>query len=82
MGAINVSKVRAAIEAAKKEVSVLYKETVVAGEKDPTILNGLQSVGKVNIALDKALDRLDIAVEKTTPKPKEEKKDKKTDGKK
>ena len=73
---INTSKVRSAIDAAKKEVSALYKDVVARGESDPAILAGLQSIGKVNLALDKAVEKLNAAVEKTTPKAKEPKAEK------
>ena len=69
----DIAKPKSAIAAAAKEISLVYKATVAAGEGDPSQLNGLQSLGKANLALTKATERLEQAVEKTTPKPKEEK---------
>ena len=65
---MDVTKVKAAISNVKAEVSSLYKAVVAAGEKDPTQLSGLQSLGKANLLLDKVVGRIDQAVERTTPK--------------
>ena len=72
--AVNVDKAKNAINSAKTAINEVMTQTVAAGQKDPTQFNALQHLGRANIALDKALERLDEAVDKTTTKVKEEKK--------
>jgi hypothetical protein len=73
---MNVTKVLALLDSAVKEIEVVYDGAIAAGKKDPIQLNGLQSLGKANQAIEKAKDRLAAAIDKTTPKVKEAKAEK------
>lgn len=71
---MDISKVRAAIKTATDAVQVLITQTATNAVKVPGDIKGLPSLVKAGEALAKADERLDEAVEKTTPKVKEEKK--------
>jgi hypothetical protein len=71
---VDVSKVKTAIEGARAEVKKLVDTTVEAGKKDPRLFNALRSLGNTDLALEKALSRLDVAVKRTAPRQKKSKK--------
>ena len=75
---MDITKVKAAVNIVKAEVSALYKAAVVAGEKDPCQLGGLQPLGKANLLLDKVVERVEQAAERSVAKVKEAKSDAKT----
>lgn len=70
---MDVTKVKAAIAAAQTEVNKAISEAVKAAEKTPIEVNGIAPLVKVNTLLERAVERANLAVEKTTPKAKEKK---------
>lgn len=80
---MNISKIVAALNTASSEIETLYNATLKQGLNEPHLVGAAQTLGKANVLLNKAKAKLDAAVEKATPKEKEDKKDaKKTDAKK
>lgn len=73
--ALNVAAIRTALTNAKTEVQNAVTAAVTAAQKNPILLKGLSDLVKVNGDVDKALARLDSAIERTTPKAKEEEAD-------
>lgn len=78
---MNVDKVKAAIEAAKKATQELINSTAVNASKEPHAVKGIGKLVEVGEKLEQASAKLDDAVEKATPKVKEEKEGKKGDKK-
>lgn len=74
MDAVHVTKLKTAISALKTAVQEAVSAGVKAAEKNPIEINGIGPLVKINGLVDKATSRVDEAVERTTPKPKEEKK--------
>lgn len=72
---MDISKVRAQIKLAQDAVQLAITTVATNAVKAPGDIKGLPSLVKAGEALAKADERLDEAVEKTTPKPKEDKKD-------
>lgn len=87
---MDVTKIKTMVDNAHKVVGAIRTEiqaattaAIKAGEKNPLEFNGLQALGAANLELDNVTDRLgrvsekiEKAVEKTTPKVKKEKEDK------
>lgn len=74
---MDVTKLKAAIAAAQTETQAAVQQAAKLAEKTPIEVNAIAGLVKVNKALAKAQEAAAAAQEKSTPKPKEEKDDKK-----
>jgi len=70
---MDVTKVRSAIAALKSAVQEAVTSSVKAAEKNPIEINGVGALVKINLLADKASERVEEAIERTTPKVKKEK---------
>jgi len=73
---MDVMKVKAAIATAQNEVQFAVSAAAKAAEKNPIEVNAIAPLVKAAALLSKAQERIALAVEKATPKPKEDKKKK------
>lgn len=70
---MNISKVKTAIAAARKELQNFVNEVVEAGKKDAKQFKSLPKLSAVDNALVKADEKLEAAAEAVAPKEKKEK---------
>jgi hypothetical protein len=79
---MDLTKLRASLAPVRAAVQEAVNAAVAEGNKGNVIaINGIGPLVKINALLDKAASRIDEAVERTTPKVKEVKDEKKAAGK-